>query len=140
MVANRGANSVFQITPDGVILVNTKAEGEDNFERLAAYIRGLTDQPVKFVFNTRNDPDYNGNNARFEAAGARVVNSDVKLGPAEARIVRAGESVAVLLSSAKVLVADDLAANREGILKLDWAVAVPARGASVHRSEVESSK
>ncbi len=73
LVINRGGNVLFKATPEGVIVVDTKLPGNGNFERLMEYIRGVSREPVKYVFNTHHHQDHTGNNAQFLALGAEVV-------------------------------------------------------------------
>lgn len=77
LIANRGGNVLLRPTGQGLILVDTKLPG--NFERLMEIVRGLSQEPVKYVFNTHHHLEQTGNNARFLALGAAVI------GPAELR-------------------------------------------------------
>jgi len=72
MIAGAGANSEVRVTPDGVILVDTKLPGEQNYNALIEQIRTVTDKPVQFVFVTHHHADHTGNVDRFIAAGAMV--------------------------------------------------------------------
>jgi glyoxylase-like metal-dependent hydrolase (beta-lactamase superfamily II) len=73
MVAGAGANSLARVTSDGVILVDDKLPGEQNYKALLDQIKSVTDKPVKFVIVTHHHADHTGNNDRFLAAGARIV-------------------------------------------------------------------
>src|SRR5437868_1978855 len=73
VVAGAGANSLVRVTPDGVILVDGKLTGEQNYNALVAQIATVTDKPVKFVIVTHHHADHTGNNASFLAAGVQVV-------------------------------------------------------------------
>jgi glyoxylase-like metal-dependent hydrolase (beta-lactamase superfamily II) len=73
VVAGAGANSLVRVTPDGVILVDGKLTGEQNYTALMAQIRTVTDTPVKFLIVTHHHADHTGNNASFLAAGVQVV-------------------------------------------------------------------
>ncbi len=73
VVPGGGSNSIVRVTPDGVILVDTKMPGEANYDALVAQIRTVTDKPIRFVAVTHHHADHTGNDARFIAAGAQVV-------------------------------------------------------------------
>ena len=73
MVTGAGANSLIRITNDGVILVDGKLPGDQNYTALMDQIKTVTDKPVKFVIVTHHHADHTGNNAKFLAAGAQVV-------------------------------------------------------------------
>jgi hypothetical protein len=117
------------------MLVDTKLPGAGDYERLAELIRGITPQPVKLVLNTSARPASNGNNAKFEAAGAEVVASErtVTLGGAEARAIRVGESTAIYFPVEKLICLGEVAKNNEAVLKLDWTLAIPSSGEPVYR-------
>jgi cyclase len=73
MVTGGGANTLIRVTPEGLIVVDTKNPGGDNFDRLMEEIKTVSPLPVKFVFNTHHHPDHVGNNQKFIDAGAQVV-------------------------------------------------------------------
>ena len=73
VVAGAGANSEVRVTADGVILVDTKLPGEQNYNALLEQIRSVTDKPVKLVIVTHHHADHTGNVDRFEAAGVPVL-------------------------------------------------------------------
>ena len=73
LIAGAGANSEARITSDGVILVDTKLPGEQNYTALVEQIKSVTDKPVKIVIVTHHHADHTGNVDRFEAAGVPVL-------------------------------------------------------------------
>jgi glyoxylase-like metal-dependent hydrolase (beta-lactamase superfamily II) len=73
MVTGAGANSLVRVTNDGVILVDGKLPGDQNYSGLIDQIKTVTDKPVKFVIVTHHHADHTGNNAKFLEAGAQVV-------------------------------------------------------------------
>lgn len=135
LVTGHGNNSVFRVTPQGVILADTKLAGAGDYERLVELIRGITPQPVKFVFNTSARPAAAGNNAKFQAAGAEIVTGErtVPLGGAEVRSVRVGEATVVYFAGEKLLLLGDVDKSNQALSKLDWTLAVPAAGEPVYR-------
>jgi len=76
VVAGAGANSLVRVTKDGVILVDGKLAGEQNYNALVAQIKTVTDKPVKFMFVTHHHADHTGNNDRFLAAGVQVIGHE----------------------------------------------------------------
>src|SRR5215216_4744211 len=76
MVTGGGANTLVRVTPDGLIVVDTKNPGDENFNRVMEEIRSVSQAPVKYVINTHHHPDHVGNNQKFIDAGATVLASD----------------------------------------------------------------
>jgi len=72
-ITGGGANTLVRVTNQGVIVVDTKNPGDENFNRVMEEIKSVTSQPVKFVINTQHHPDHVGNNQKFIDAGAQVV-------------------------------------------------------------------
>jgi glyoxylase-like metal-dependent hydrolase (beta-lactamase superfamily II) len=128
LVTGHGTNCVFRVTPQGVILVDTKLPNPGDYERLAELIRGITPQPVKFVFNTSTRPEASGNNAKFLAAGA-ALNRDTP----EARAIPVGDATAVFFPTEKLLMLGGLDKTNAAFAQLDWSLAVPATGEPVYR-------
>ena len=77
VVPGGGSNSIVRVTPEGVILVDTKLPGEANYNGLLEQIRSVTPLPVKTVIVTHHHADHTGNNDRFIAAGAEVIGHAV---------------------------------------------------------------
>jgi glyoxylase-like metal-dependent hydrolase (beta-lactamase superfamily II) len=76
MVTGAGGNSTFRVTPDGVILVDGKLPGEENYNALMALIKGATDKPVKYMIVTHHHADHTGNNQRFIDAGVQIIATE----------------------------------------------------------------
>ena len=72
-ITGGGANTLVRVTNQGLIVVDTKNPGDENFNRVMEEIKSVTNQPVKFVINTQHHPDHVGNNQKFIDAGAQVV-------------------------------------------------------------------
>jgi cyclase len=67
-----GSNSVFLVTEDGVLVIDTRSHprlGQDLIDR----IRKVTDKPIKWVINSHFHGDHTFGNAAFQAAGATFV-------------------------------------------------------------------
>ena len=73
LITGGGANTLVRVTPEGLIVVDTKNPGDENFNRVMEEIKSVSSQPVKFVINTHHHPDHVGNNQKFIDAGAQVV-------------------------------------------------------------------
>jgi len=161
LITGEGGNSVFRVTPEGVILVDTKTAKRGNYERLVELIRGITRQPVKMVLNTNSQPDHAGNNERFQMAGAQIATES----PETSQVVlfaaphaHTGNDSAFLFPADRVIAIGDLiAANRppvvnyasggsvtgiaqalEGIAALTWDVAIPGHGDPMNHAAVEA--
>jgi hypothetical protein len=143
LVTGHGANTVFRVAPEGVIVVNTKQSAAGDYERLVELIQGVTKAPVKLVLNSSAKPDAAGNNSKFQVAGAEIVGvgRTVKVGTAEVRTIAFGENIAIHFPADHVLYLGELgssAAALDALLALDWTLAVPATGEPVYRSAVEA--
>lgn len=73
MVTGAGGNVAVRITSDGLVVVDTKNNGQAFYDDLRGRIATISAQPVKWVVNTHHHGDHTGNNARFVADGARLV-------------------------------------------------------------------
>jgi cyclase len=68
-----GGNAVIRVTPEGLILVDTKNPDAEIAAALISEISAISDLPVRYVFNTHHHPDHIGNNQTFVDEGATVV-------------------------------------------------------------------
>ena len=76
LITGGGANTLVRVTPDGLIVVDTKNPSDENYNRLMEEIKSVSPAPVKYVINTHHHPDHVGNNQKFIDAGATVLASD----------------------------------------------------------------
>jgi glyoxylase-like metal-dependent hydrolase (beta-lactamase superfamily II) len=76
MITGGGANTLVRVTTQGLIVVDTKNPGDENYNRVMEEIRTVSAEPVKYVLNTHHHPDHVGNNQKFIDAGATVVALD----------------------------------------------------------------
>jgi glyoxylase-like metal-dependent hydrolase (beta-lactamase superfamily II) len=76
MVTGAGGNSTFRVTPEGIILVDGKLPGDANYNALMALIKGVSDQPIKYLIVTHHHADHTGNNQKFLDAGVQVVATE----------------------------------------------------------------
>jgi hypothetical protein len=143
LITGRGSNSVARTTSEGVILVDSKLPNPGEYERLVELIRGVSPQPVKFVFNTSAEPTSAGNNPRFQASGAQIAapGASLVVGGVPARSVELGSRRMVHFPADQVLCVGDLPAGDPGwaaALELEWTLAIPSSGEPVYRSVVEA--
>jgi glyoxylase-like metal-dependent hydrolase (beta-lactamase superfamily II) len=73
LVTGAGANTMIRVTPEGLIVADTKNQGDANFNDLMTQIKAVSPLPVKLVLNTQHHPDHVGNNQKFIDAGAQVI-------------------------------------------------------------------
>lgn len=190
MITGGGANTLIRVTTEGLIVVDTKNPGDENYRRVMEEIASVSKQPVKYVFNTHHHPDHVGNNQKFIDAGAQVVGlaelkkfmaSDprtkeipglpaltfekdyvLKFGGAtvEAHSFgrgHTGDDTMVYFPDLKVvMVSDQITAATpivdfanggsavewtkilDGVLKLDFEMAIPGRGEPKTRAEIQA--
>ena len=72
-VPGGGANAVIRVTPEGLILVDTKNPDPEIAARFVEQIRSVSTLPVRYVLNTHHHPDHVGNNQTFVDQGATVI-------------------------------------------------------------------
>jgi cyclase len=76
MITGAGANTTVRVTSQGLIVVDGKLAGQANYEALMALIKGVSDQPIKYLIVTHHHADHSGNNQRFLDAGVQIVASE----------------------------------------------------------------
>jgi cyclase len=190
MVTGGGANTLIRVTTDGLIVVDTKNPGDENYRRLMEEIASVSNLPVKYVFNTHHHPDHVGNNQKFIDAGAQVVALEalktrmasdprtkdipglptltfskeytLKFGGAEVQAFsfgrgHTGDDTMVYFPDLKIVMVSDQITNAtpivdfanggsavewtqilDGVLKLDFEMAIPGRGEPKTRADVQA--
>jgi cyclase len=73
MITGAGGNSTVRVTTQGLIVVDGKLPGQANYDALMALIKGISDQPIKYLIVTHHHADHTGNNQRFLDAGVQIV-------------------------------------------------------------------
>ena len=73
MVTGLGGNTTVRVTPEGLIVVDTKNFGEANYTALMNVIKTVSQAPVRYVFVTHHHQDHSGNIGPFQTAGAEVI-------------------------------------------------------------------
>jgi cyclase len=76
VISGAGGNTAVRVTNAGVIVVDTKNRGDNNYADLMDLIKEVTTQPVKFVVITHHHQDHSGNTQNFIDAGATVIAHD----------------------------------------------------------------
>ena len=76
MVTGAGGNSTVRVVNEGVIVVDTKNRGDQNYTALLEQIRTVTPAPVRYVFITHHHQGHSGNIGNFQDAGAEVIVQD----------------------------------------------------------------
>ncbi len=76
VITGAGANTTVRVTSQGLIVVDGKLPGQANYDALMALIKGISDQPVKYLIVTHHHADHSGNNQLFLDAGVQVVASE----------------------------------------------------------------
>jgi len=190
MITGGGANTLIRVTSEGLIVVDTKNPGDENYKRVMEEITSVSNLPVKYAINTHHHPDHVGNNQRFIDAGAQVIaldalktrmasdprtkgipglptmtfakDYDLKLGGAEVQAHfygrgHTGDDTMVYFPDLKVLmVSDQITDNTpivdfanggsavewtqilDGVLQLDFEMAIPGRGEPKSRADVQA--
>jgi cyclase len=192
LLTGAGANTLVRVTPEGLIVVDTKNPGEAQATSLLEQIKAISPLPVKYVINTQHHPDHTGNNGKFVDAGATVIGSEpmknhmategrtstlggrptvtfakdhvLKFGGAEVHAHffgrgHTGGDTMVYFPDAKVVMVSDHMTDTspivdwanggswlewskalEGVLKLDFEIAIQGRGEPKTRAEVQAFK
>jgi cyclase len=190
MITGGGANTLIRVTSEGLIVVDTKNPGDENYKRVMEEIASVSNLPVKYVINTHHHPDHVGNNQKFIDAGAQIIaldalktrmasdprtkeipglptttfakDYDLKFGGAEVQAHfygrgHTGDDTMVYFPDLKVvMVSDQITDNTpivdfanggsavqwtqilDGVLKLDFEMAIPGRGEPKSRADVEA--
>jgi len=76
MISGAGANSEVRVTNEGLIVVDGKLAGEQNYNALLEQIKSVSSQPVKYLVVTHHHADHTGNNDRFLAGGVQVIGHE----------------------------------------------------------------
>jgi cyclase len=190
MITGGGANTLIRVTGEGLIVVDTKNPGDENYRRVMEEITSVSSLPVKYVLNTHHHPDHVGNNQKFIDAGAQIIaldalktrmasdprtkeipglptstfakDYDLKFGGAEVQAHfygrgHTGDDTMVYFPDLKVvMVSDQITDNTpivdfsnggsavewaqilDGVLKLDFDMAIPGRGEPKTKAEVQA--
>ena len=73
MITGAGANTEVRVTNEGLIVVDGKLPGDENYNALMEQIKMISSQPIKYLIVTHHHADHTGNNNKFLAAGVQIV-------------------------------------------------------------------
>jgi cyclase len=73
VVTGAGGNSTVRVGSEGVIVVDTKNRGDQNYTALVDLVKTVSQAPVRYVFITHHHQDHSGNIGNFQSAGAEVI-------------------------------------------------------------------
>lgn len=76
MITGAGGNTTVRVTNAGLIVVDGKLPGEENYNALMALIKGASNEPIKYLIVTHHHADHTGNNQRFIDAGLQVIGTE----------------------------------------------------------------
>ena len=68
-----GGNVAVYVTGQGVIMVDDKYDRD--YGNIVAKIKGITNQPVKYIISTHHHEDHSGGNSKFGPAGVEIVST-----------------------------------------------------------------
>ena len=71
-----GGNVAVRVTDDGVIIVDDKFPY--SFDFITEQVRGVTDQPIKYVLNTHHHGDHAGSNADFMRSAEVIAHKNAR--------------------------------------------------------------
>ena len=76
MISGDGGNVAVLVTNEGVALVDDMYDR--NYADIMAQVKGITDQPVKYVFNTHQHDDHAGSNAKMMTSAEVISHRNVR--------------------------------------------------------------
>jgi cyclase len=74
LITGAGGNTTLRVTNEGLIVVDGKLPG--NYDSLMALIKGVSNQPVKYLIVTHHHMDHTGNDQKFLDAGVQVIGHE----------------------------------------------------------------
>ena len=77
VVTGPGGNVGVRVTSEGVIVIDDKFE--DNYDDIISAIESVTDQPIRYVFNTHHHGDHTGGNEQFAALAPILAHENVRV-------------------------------------------------------------
>jgi glyoxylase-like metal-dependent hydrolase (beta-lactamase superfamily II) len=71
LISGAGGNTLLRLSANGLILVDGKLPG--NYQALIAYLKRISDQPIRVLINTDHHEEHTGDNASFLEPGAQIL-------------------------------------------------------------------
>jgi cyclase len=76
VVTGPGGNVGVRVTSEGVVVVDDKFA--DNYSDIISSIESVTDEPIRYVFNTHHHGDHTGGNTQFAALAPILAHENVR--------------------------------------------------------------
>ena len=76
IVTGPGGNVGVRVTSEGVVVIDDKFEAD--YDDIVASIASVTDQPIRYVFNTHHHGDHTGSNVQFAALAPIMAHENVR--------------------------------------------------------------
>jgi cyclase len=73
IIEGDGGNVAVYVTGDGVVLVDDKYE--QDYNEILNTVRGITNQPIKYVINTHYHADHSGGNKWFSTMNLQIIST-----------------------------------------------------------------
>ena len=77
VISGDGGNVAVLVTSEGVVLVDDMYER--NYADIMTQVKGITEQPVKYVFNTHQHDDHAGSNAKMMTSAEVISHRNVRV-------------------------------------------------------------
>jgi cyclase len=108
VIVGNGGNVAALVTNEGVILVDDKFE--QDYDAITQHLRTVTNQPVKYVFNTHYHSDHSGGNTRFLAIAEIISHKNSRtniLENKQSNLARSGPRAALNMRPARIVFTDE---------------------------------
>ena len=76
VIMGGGATTLIRMASDGLIVVDSKNPGVQNYTPMMQQIENLSKLPIKFLIVTHHHADHTGNNAKFAAEAIPIVGHE----------------------------------------------------------------
>jgi cyclase len=115
VIAGAGGNVVMQTGPDGIVLVDSGAEGMS--EQILAAIREITPLKIRYIINTSMDADHVGGNAELARAGLTMLAGALAAGAGLGDDLMTNSGAASVLAHENVLLRMSIPTGRRNEIR-----------------------